>query len=208
MDSYWNVRYHEEGLIWGQNPSSTAFHARDIFKQNNVTTVLVPGSGYGRNTKALSADFTVEGIELSGHAVKLARQWDPQSHFMEGSVLDSPTGGKKYDAVYCFDLLHLFLLKDRRKLIDHCIKQLNDSGIMYFTCFSDEDTHNGAGKRVEEGTFEYMEGKCAHFFTEEDLINHFGGLNLMEVGSVTEKLTYQDERTKEYLLRYIVVKKD
>lgn len=132
---------------------------------------------------------------------------DPDTHFIEGSVLDRVTRNKKYDAIYCFDVLHLFLLQERKRLIRNCVQQLNNSGLMYFTCFSDEDLNRGVGRLVEEGTYEYTEGKYAHFFTEEDLINHFEGMQLIETGIINEKLTYNDNRTKEYILRYIIVKK-
>lgn len=75
MKNYWNKRFSSEGMIWGQEPSSTVYHARDVFKNNNVNTILVPGSGYGRNTKALSLIFQVDGIELSNDAIRLAMDW-------------------------------------------------------------------------------------------------------------------------------------
>lgn len=78
---------------------------------------------------------------------------------------------------------------------------------MYFTCFSNEDPNNGIGRKVEDGTYEYVEGKYAHFFTERDLIRHFEGFQVIETGTTKEILTYNDSRTKEYILRYIIVKK-
>lgn len=206
MRSYWNDRYSNEGMIWGQEPSNTVYHAHKIFQNNKTTTVLVPGSGYGRNTKVLSSYYEVDGIELSSDAIKLAKEWDPKSHFICKSVLEPVTEEKKYDAIYCFDVLHLFLEQDREKFIHNCVQQLNEGGLMYFTCFSDEDHNNGVGRKIEEGTFEYMEGKYAHFFTEDDLINHFEGLEVIEIGSTCERLTYDDHKMKEYTLRYIVVK--
>ncbi|MNN77362.1 hypothetical protein D3C81_1938180 [compost metagenome] len=122
-------------------------------------------------------------------------------------MLEQLTGNTKYDAIYCYDVLHLFLQEDRKKLIQNCIQHLNDEGLMYFTCFSDEDGNNGVGNKLEEGTFEYVEGKYAHFFTEKDLIEHFEGLQVIETGTTCETLTSNDNRSKEYILRYIVVKR-
>ncbi|MCU6793310.1 class I SAM-dependent methyltransferase [Paenibacillus sp. WQ 127069] len=207
MEGYWNDRFNKEGMIWGEVPSKTVYHAIQIFKDNNVKSVLVPGSGYGRNTKALSAHFQVEGIEMSHTGISLALNWDPKSNFFLGSVLDHISGNKKYDAVYCFDLLHLFLERERHKLINNCIRQLNSAGLMYFTCFSNEDKNNGVGRKIEDGSYEYIEGKFAHFFTEEDLMNHFDGLQVIEIGTVVEILQYNDNQRKEYILRYIIVRK-
>lgn len=76
---------------------------------------------------------------------------------------------------------------------------------MYFTCFSDRDSNNGVGRKVEEGTYEYKEGKYAHFFTEKDLKEHFNDLNILEMGFMRETLIYVEKQQKEYELRYIVV---
>lgn len=205
--TYWDDRFSDEGMIWGEEPSKTAYHALDVFKLNDITSILVPGSGYGRNTKLFSSLFRVTGIELSHEAISMARKWDRASHFIEGSVLDPFIMDSTYDAVYCFDVIHLFLKEDRKKLIDNCIKQLKDGGIMYFTCFSDEDPNNGVGRMIEQGTYEYVKGKVAHFFDEEDLMAHFEGLQMIEMGTSQEILTYHDQRTKAYMLRYIIVKK-
>ncbi|MBA9087893.1 SAM-dependent methyltransferase [Fontibacillus solani] len=209
LSTYWNDRFSNEGMIWGEAPSKTAYHALELFQnsKHTIRTVLVPGSGYGRNTKALSSFFRVDGIELSTDAISMAIKWDPKSQFIQGSVLEQLAGDKKYDAIYCYDVLHLFLQEDRQRLIHNCIQQLNEEGLMYFTCFSDEDRNNGVGGKLEEGTFEYVEGKYAHFFTEEDLIEHFEGLQVIETGTTCETLTYNDNRSKEYILRYIVVKR-
>lgn len=208
MSSYWENRFTREGMIWGENPSNTVYHAIQIFNNNNVKQVLVPGSGYGRNTKALSSFFSVDGIEISQSAIDLAIQWDSKSTFIQGSVLDdAPIPNKKYDAIFCFDVLHLFLEQDRGKLIQNCHNHLSTSGIMYFTCFSNEDQHNGTGNKIEEGTYEYVAGKYAHFFNEGDLLSHFSQFKVIELGTTTEVLNYNDEQFKEYILRYIVVQK-
>ncbi|WP_426452756.1 class I SAM-dependent methyltransferase [Paenibacillus sp. S-38] len=123
LETYWNDRFSKEGMIWGQEPSKTVYGAMDVFKNNHVKTVLVPGSGYGRNTKALSALFRVDGIELSNDAITMVMKWDPKSQFIWGSVLNPFIGNKKYDAIYCFDVLHLFLEHDRKKLIHNCTQQ-------------------------------------------------------------------------------------
>ena len=88
MSSYWENRFTNEGMIWGENPSNTVYHAIGILKKYNVKHVLVLGSGYGRNTKALSSLLSVEGIEISQSAIDLAAQWDSKSTFIQGSVLD------------------------------------------------------------------------------------------------------------------------
>lgn len=207
MKDYWDKRFLSEGLIWGEQPSKTAFHAKDLFSKFEVRTVLVPGAGYGRNTRLLSNEFEVDAIELSTEAVSLARRWDEKTFFMEGSILDSPVTKKLYDAVYCYDLLHLFTSHDRAKLIQRCMEQLEHAGIFYFTCFSDEDASFGMGLEIEKNTFEYKKGKIAHFFSDDDLRAHFKEAEIIETGSLEENFEYTSGGTRSYKLRYVVGKR-
>lgn len=207
MGDYWEQRFSSEGMIWGKSPSRTAYHALEIFREHHVQSVLVPGSGYGRNTKAFSSIFDVEGLEISTEALAIAEEWDPDSRFIQGSCLEPILPNNTYDAVYCFDVLHLFLAKERKQLIENCLHHLNPSGLVYFTCFSDQDKNYGVGPKIEEGTYEYIEGKYAHFFSEKDLLQHFSQLQILETGSCKEILNYNDHSTKEYHLRYIVGRK-
>ena len=107
-------RYTAEGKIWGESPSQSAHKALEIFLANNVKSVLVPGSGYGRNTKLFStAGMAVTGIEISETAFKMAGQFDPQSKFYMDTVLDMSFDHRRYDAIYCFNVLHLFRQPER-----------------------------------------------------------------------------------------------
>ena len=52
--------------------------------------MLVPGAGYGRNTKVFSADFTVYGIELSELALEpgtFEYKEDKYAHFFSDADL-------------------------------------------------------------------------------------------------------------------------
>jgi SAM-dependent methyltransferase len=95
-----------------------------------VRTVLVPGAGYGRNTAFFVANgFRVDAIELSGQALLLARDHDPATRFFKGSVLDMPFSADVYDAVYCFNVLHLFREADRARFVGKCREQLARPGL-------------------------------------------------------------------------------
>src|SRR5690348_15389583 len=99
MGDYWNKRFTEEGMIWGCEPSQTVTQAIDLFKKNNVHDILVPGAGYGRNTKAFSSYFQVDGIEISSSAINLAKEWDLKTNFIQESVLEFSTS-QRYDGIY------------------------------------------------------------------------------------------------------------
>ncbi|GGF90267.1 class I SAM-dependent methyltransferase [Paenibacillus abyssi] len=155
----------------------------------------------------LSNHFEVDAIELSTEAVSLARQWDEKSCFIEGSIFNSSVTKKQYDAVYCYDLLHLFTNLDRAKLILRCIEQLEQAGVFYFTCFSDEDASFGKGMELEKNTFEYKKGKSAHFFSDDDLRKHFKETHIVETGLVEENFEYSNGETRSYKLRYVFGKR-
>ena len=59
MMEYWDKRFADGGKIWGEIPSKTAIHALELFKRYGVNKILVPGAGYGRNTK-LFTDANLE----------------------------------------------------------------------------------------------------------------------------------------------------
>ncbi|WP_238655944.1 class I SAM-dependent methyltransferase [Paenibacillus piscarius] len=206
MPDYWNHRFAGEGMIWGSEPSPSAEWAKEKFREAGVSTVLVPGAGYGRNTKSFATEFTVYGIELSEPALELAREWDPATAFIAGSALE-PQLTAPVDAVYCYDVLHLFLAEDRRRLIDASLAQVRQGGLLYFTSFSDEDPNYGCGTELEPGTYEYKQDKYAHFFSEAGLLAEFAGTEILETGTYTETLHSPQGGTHEYILRTILARK-
>ncbi|WP_342565482.1 class I SAM-dependent methyltransferase [Paenibacillus sp. FSL R7-0345] len=205
MSQYWDGRFAREGMIWGSEPSPSAEQARKLFLAEGVKSVLVPGAGYGRNTKVFSAGFTAYGVEMSAEALELAAEWDPETVFIAGSALEVQLN-TQVDAVYCYDVLHLFMEAQRRQLVAACLDQLRPGGLLYFTSFSDEDPNNGTGNQLEPGTYEYKEGKYAHFFSEADLRDHFAGTEILETGSFTERLHSSQGGAHEYILRYIIAR--
>ena len=121
MNEYWNKRFRAEGMIWGESPSRTAEYALKLFRRNDIKKILVPGSGYGRNTRLFSTSgFDVTGIEISSAAYNLAEEFDPHTRFYKASAVDMSFDTDTYDAVYCFNVLHLFREKER-KFFMRCI---------------------------------------------------------------------------------------
>jgi len=139
MSEYWDERFQAEGKIWSELPSPTAGHALELFRRNNAKKILVPGSGYGRNSRLFSTSgFETTGIEISRLACEVARVLDPLSRVYNASVLDMSFDTDKYDAVYCFNVLHLFPERERRLFIQQCVDKVKTTGLMYFTVFSEK----------------------------------------------------------------------
>ncbi len=208
MNNYWDGRFRKEGRIWGDSPSSTAAYAIGHFSKDRLKTVLVPGSGYGRNAKAFSdAGFAVTGIEVSGEAVDLAKEYAPKILYYKGSVLDMPFGDEMYDAIYCFNVLHLFREADRKTFLDKCLSQLKNGGYLYFTVFSEKEPSYGKGAEVEPGTFESKPGRPVHYFTEEELREQFNKCIVLESGIAEDQEDHGDEGPHTHVLRYIYAQK-
>jgi SAM-dependent methyltransferase len=206
MNNYWDKRFRSEGKIWGETPSRTAVYALELFRKNNVKKILVPGSGYGRNTKLFSsAGLDVTGIDISPLACSMADEFDPASRFYNVSALDMSFDNEAYNAVYCFNVLHLFLEEDRHAFIRQCTEKVGANGMLFFTVFSEKEPSYGSGKRVETDTFESKPGRPVHYFTEDDLAKHFKFLKLIETGIIEDPEDH-GEGPHTHILRYIYIR--
>ena len=203
---YWDGRFTEEGKIWGDSPSKSAHDALRLFLANGVRSVLVPGSGYGRNTKLFAiSGLDVAGVEISETAFNMASQFDPRSKFYNGTVLDMSFDNRKYDAIYCFNVLHLFRQPERELFLQQCVRKLKDKGLAYFTVFSNEEESFGQGNETESSTFESKPGRPVHYFTEEDLRQHFHQFEIMKIGTIKDPENHGGH-AHIHILRYILVR--
>jgi len=204
---YWGKRFNEEGKIWGESPSKSAHYALELFLRHDIKSILVPGSGYGRNTKLFSSSgFDVVGIEISETADSFAKQFDPMSRFYNGSVLDMSFDAAKYDAIYCFNVLHLFRESERRLFLQECVGRLREQGLVFFTVFSDEEPSFGQGKEVERNTYESRPGRPVHYFTEDDLREHFRDFEIIEMGTLQDPEDHGGQ-PHTHILRYVLAQK-
>lgn len=208
QEAYWDEQFKESACIWGNRPSITADIALSHFKENQVHSILIPGVGYGRNSKLFTSNgFDVTGVEISSTACNLARNYDPRINLFHGSIFDVELPEEKYDAIFCFDVLHLFLEKERSRFIDKCSRFVRPNGFMFFTALSENDDYFGCGTEVEAATFEVKAGKYIHFFTELDLTNSFRQFTKLEGGQVIDSVSHAKHGQKAYEVRYIFVQK-
>jgi len=200
---YWESRFNAEGKIWGESPSKSAYHALKLFFAHGVRTVLVPGSGYGRNTKLFSmSGLDVVGIEISESAYKMAGQFDSRSKFINGTIFDMSFDKCRYDAIYCFNVLHLFRQQERELFLQECTGKLKVRGLAFFTVFSDAESSFGQGKEIELNTFESKSNRPVHYFTEDDLKKHFHRFEIIEIGTIQDPEDHGGQ-AHTHILRYI-----
>jgi 2-polyprenyl-3-methyl-5-hydroxy-6-metoxy-1,4-benzoquinol methylase len=203
---FWNTQFSNHRHIWGESPSRSARIAFSLFGQYKVNKILIPGSGYGRNSKFFSTSgLDVTGIEISEEACRLAREYDPDTKLYQGSFLDDNLVLDQYQAIYCFNVLQLFLKPDRIRFVQKCARLLCPNGLMFFTGISDQDASFGQGEEVEENTFAVQPDKILHFFTLDDLKMHFEGFKVLEVGNLEDQVSHTLYGLKSYQIRYILV---
>jgi SAM-dependent methyltransferase len=206
QQNYWEKRFQVEGRIWGDSPSRTAMDAQQFFSKAAFEDLLIPGSGYGRNSKYFSdAGYKVTGVEISKSAYEESLKFDIKSIFYNASVLDMSFISSKFDAIYCFNVLHLFREGERGIFIKECLKLLKPRGLMYFVVFSEKESTFGQGTETEKNTFESKPGRPVHYFSEKDLKDHFNQFTLITSG-LTEDPENHGGKLHTHLLRYICVR--
>lgn len=207
MQGFWDGRFEHEGRVWGERPSRTAEYAMKQFGGQSINKILIPGAGYGRNSKFFSDNgYNVTGIEISERALSLAREYDLKTKF-NSSVLQANIGRQSYDAIYCFNFLHLFRQQERKLLVSQCHDWLKLSGYVFFTVFSLEEPTFGKGSEVEENTFESKPGRPVHYFSDSDLREHFSNFEILETGIMEDPENHGDEGEHIHRVAYIYAKK-
>ncbi|HEY0087572.1 MAG TPA: class I SAM-dependent methyltransferase [Candidatus Lokiarchaeia archaeon] len=208
MKEYWESRYISEGRIWGEIPSKTAEYALSLFQKFNIKKILVHGAGYGRNTKLFSRNgFDVVGIEISDTAINIAKVHDPLTKFYNASIFDMHLKEILFDAIYCYNTLHLFPKQERQKMLRICYDQLKENGFVFFVVMSESDFSYGKGKKTEKNTYESKTGRPIHYFLETDLIKHFKAFSTIEIGVFEEKESHGEQGPHIHNLRYIFAEK-
>ena len=208
MSMFWEDRYSREKMIWGEKPSTTVGLANKFLEAYGVSRILVPGSGYDRNAKYFAdKGYDVVGIELSRTAVEMAKRYSPKVKHLVGSFLKIDLPTKRFDGIYCFNVLHLFLASDRESFVEKCWEALEPCGLAFFTVFSENETDYRKGREIEENTFETKPGRPAHYFTENDLLEHFSAFRLIQTGLAQDPENHGMEGPHVHVLRYVLVQR-
>ena len=84
--------------------------------------------------------------------------------------------------------------------------KLGEPGLVFFTVFSEEEPSFGRGEEVESNTYESRPGRPTHYFTEDDLREHFRDFEVIETGILQEPEDHGGQ-PHTHILRYILAKK-
>lgn len=187
MTEFWEKSFIEKQEMWGAKPSESACIVEEYFKENNLTDILIPGIGYGRNARVfIDNGMKVTGIEISQTAIDLARKAGMDIKIYHGSVADMPFDEKVYDGIFSYALIHLLSETDRTKFISDCYNQLKPGGYMIFTAISKKAPMFGKGKKINENYYESPNGVKLFFYDDESIKKDFGKYGLVEVSEIDE----------------------
>ena len=192
MTEFWEEAFKDKQEMWGFRPSKSTILAKDLFVENKVRTVLIPGIGYGRNAQIFRDNgMTVTGIEISQTAIDLS-----QKHFgndliiYHGSVTEMPFDNNLYDGIFCYGLIYLLDRKEREKLIQDCYNKLTENGLMVFAVITKEAKTYGQGTFISKDRFEMFGGVKIFFYDRETIQEKFGNTGLFEIMEVEENYPF------------------
>lgn len=206
MKDFWENRFRNESYALGMEASDVAKVAETYFRENNVSNIIIPGIGYGRNAKYFTdRGYAVDGLEIAEEAINIGKMFAPKVNFINHSALKI-IHGKKCDAVFCFDLLQLFMQEERQMIIDNCARYCKADGIVVLSCLSTKDILYNIGYEVEPNSFEYMQGFPIHFADEEEMTNIHEDLQIIKLDYSIEVI-HKDGARKDRSRIYGIYKK-
>jgi SAM-dependent methyltransferase len=207
MTEYWESRFKTEGLMWGFFPSDSAIRTLKIFMANKFRRILIPGIGYGRNAKLfLENGFEVTGIEISESAIDLAKKNGLNCIIHHGSVTCMPFDDIKYDAIFCYALIHVLNKTERKDFLKACFNQLKHNGIMVFVVASIQTGMYGTGKNLSKDRFEISKGLKVFFYDSKSVSKEFSPYGIIECEEIEEPIKFMKDQDPVKML-FVICKK-
>lgn len=188
MAEFWEFNFQEKQEMWGLQPTGAALSTAAFFNQHQLKKILIPGIGYGRNAQAfLDHGCQVTGIEISETAIALAQKhFGNKINIYHGPANAMPYDTESYNGIFCYALIHLLEVEERKKLIEDCFHQLVPGGYMVFVAISTRTPTYGEGKLVAPGRYETKHGVKLFYYDSEAVQSEFGNYGLEEAVEIQE----------------------
>ena len=207
MTEYWESRFKNEGAMWKSEPSDSAICTLEYFKKENITKILIPGFGYGRNGRIfIENGFNVTGIEISGSAIDIARESGIECVIHHGSVTSMPYDNEQFEGIFCYALIHLLNKNERQLFLKSCFDQLKRGGVMIFTTTSKNTGLYGHGRKISNDRFEIVKGLKAYFYDADSIIKEFSDFGLVEYIDIEEPVKFMTGE-EPVRLKYVICRK-
>jgi SAM-dependent methyltransferase len=207
MAEYWESRFSSEGAMWKADPSDSALKTLELFKNEKVNKILIPGFGYGRNANLfIESGFQVTGIEISRSAIGLARKSGINCVIHHSSVTNMPFDNESYEGIFCYALIHLLNKSERRVFLERCYDQLKPGGLMVFTFADKQNALYGTGKLLSAHRFEISKGLRVYFYDSDSVMKEFSEYGIIECRDINEPMKFM-EGNETIKLKYVVCRK-
>jgi 2-polyprenyl-3-methyl-5-hydroxy-6-metoxy-1,4-benzoquinol methylase len=192
---FWENLFAEKGTLWDFNPSDSALIALELFLENKIAKILIPGVGYGRNAKPfIDKGFNVTGIEISETAIELARKNNLNFKIYQGSLLDIPFDNETYDGIFCYATWHLFNKKQQQQILRNCYSQLAKNGLMFFNVVSIESIQDFNGNLIAKNTKKLENGIEVYFSDIDSIRKEFENYNIIGISKIAEPIKHMKDQ--------------
>ncbi|MEU1274048.1 class I SAM-dependent methyltransferase [Streptomyces sp. NPDC005799] len=172
QQEHWQHTYTAHPGMYGQEPSTPAVHAAEIFHARGVKDVLELGAGHGRDAlyfaregfSVQATDFSATGLEQLKDAARAQGLDDRVMTAVHDVREPLPLPDASVDAVYAHMLLCMALsTQEIHTLVDEVRRVLRPGGVFIYTVRHTGDAHYGTGTRHGDDIYEHG-GFAVHFF--------------------------------------------
>ncbi len=185
----WDSIYSKSGEVQA-DILPTVVSAAELFKSENVRSVLDLGCGTGRHSIFLAnSGFEVTATDISEHGVDITREKALEKglnikalcHDMRKIPFDDNT----FDAVICVWTSGHGLLEDMVAHKNEMVRVTKPAGFIFVDYVSKQDEYYGKGIEIEKDTFiDNMPGEEAiphHYTDENELIRLYNELGEVKI---------------------------
>lgn len=180
MLSHWDAAYRKTECLWGERPDWILEAYISLLPKGEVLDI---GIGEGRNALFLaSKGFNIVGYDISETAVNRCLQkakklgLNVKAFAQDIRKIEIPRN--RYALIVCAWTLNFFKKNESEKILAGIRDGVKKDGLAYISVFSTEDPGYKRLKSltspIEENTFFSSRlGTYIHYFTENELLNHF-----------------------------------
>jgi SAM-dependent methyltransferase len=191
---HWNEVYGSEPDFFGEGPSDCARIALDLFRENQVGSVLELGCGQGRDSLLFARNgLSVTALDYSETAVSAVRERAGSlglSSLVRAQTCNVkeplPFADQTFDACYSHMLLCMelstaeiaFILREIHRL-------LRPGGLVVYSVRSNFDRHFRTGRHIAEDIYE-VGGFVIHFIDEQKIRKLARGYRIQTIERIEE----------------------